>query len=371
MKKKVLFTATVDSHIKFFHLPYLEYFKQRGYEVHVMTNGRADIPFCDVKHTVPMEKFPLNLSNIKAYKAIKGIIAEEEFDYIHCHMPMAAALTRLAAKSSRKRGTKVIYTAHGFHFYEGGPRKNWMIYYPVEKWCARYTDCLITINQEDYTLTKKANFPAKRLEYVKGVGVNLDKFKPVSKQEQERLKIEMGYKADDFVVMYVAELNDNKNQQLTLHALKQLGERCPHMRLVLIGEGANDKAYKQLALQLGIAEKVDFLGVRQDVNQLLQMADLYVATSLREGLPLNVLEAMATGIPICATKNRGHLELIEDDVNGKLVDAARINELVKVMHDVYMGNCDTSKWIQNGLNRTKDYDLLEIKAVMQNIYKNL
>ena len=152
--KKVLFVAHVDSHIRHFHIPYLKYFKEKGYEVHVVTSNDENetFPYCDVKHVISIKRNPFKMDNIKAIKQLKKIINDEKFDLIHCHTPMGGVITRLAAKKVRKNGTKVFYTAHGFHFYKGAPKINWMIYYPIEKYLSKYTDVLITINHEDYEL---------------------------------------------------------------------------------------------------------------------------------------------------------------------------------------------------------------------------
>lgn len=145
--KKVLFTATVDSHILQFHIPYLKYFKEQGYEVHVATNGNEKIPFCDVKHKIHFERSPFKINNLKAIKQLRKIIEQEKFEIIHCHTPVGSVTTRIAAKKARRKyNTKVIYTAHGFHFFKGAPIINWVLFYPIEKWLSKYTDCLITIN---------------------------------------------------------------------------------------------------------------------------------------------------------------------------------------------------------------------------------
>ena len=171
--KKVLFVATVDSHIELFHLPYLKMFKEYGYEVHVATNTDNEIQYCDSKHKISVERNPLKFCNIKAIKQLTKIINEEHFDIIHCHTPMGSVVARIAARKARKTGTRVIYTAHGFHFYKGAPLKNWILFYPVEKCLAKYTDTLITINKEDYNCAKK-RFGRRCLDirYVPGVGVN-------------------------------------------------------------------------------------------------------------------------------------------------------------------------------------------------------
>ena len=148
--KKVLFTATVDSHILQFHLPFLKMFKENGYEVHVATNGDESIPFCDKKIKISFERSPFKINNLKAIGQLRKVINEEQYDIIHTHTPMGSVVTRLAAKQARKKNnTRVIYTAHGFHFFKGAPILNWLVFYPVEKWLAKYTDTLITINKED------------------------------------------------------------------------------------------------------------------------------------------------------------------------------------------------------------------------------
>lgn len=171
--KKVLFTATVDSHIELFHLPYLKLFKDKGYEVHVATNSDKKIPYCDKKIKIPFRRSPFKIDNIKAIKMLKKVIMEEKYDIIHTHTPMGSAVTRLAAKKARKKyHTRVIYTAHGFHFFKGSSIKNWLIYYSVEKWLSRYTDTLILINQEDYQLAKKKFKKCSDIQYVPGVGID-------------------------------------------------------------------------------------------------------------------------------------------------------------------------------------------------------
>ena len=179
--KKVLFVAkVVRSHIATFHLPYLKMFKEMGWETAVAAHNDYDdprdcvIPNCDTFFDVPFERFPLSPNNVTSYRQLKKIIDAGEYDIIHCHTPVSAMITRLAALSARKRGTKVIYTAHGFHFFKGAPLINWLLYFPVEWFLARYTDALITINKEDYARAQK--FAAKKVYYVPGVGIDTKKF---------------------------------------------------------------------------------------------------------------------------------------------------------------------------------------------------
>lgn len=368
MKKRVLFCATVDSHILNFHVPYLQYFKEKGYEVHVATGEQQPIPYCDKKHVISIKKSPVNLSNLRAYSQLKKIIIHENFQVIHCHTPMGGALARLAARSSRQYGTKVLYTAHGFHFYQGAPLINWLVYYPVEKWLARYTDCLITINTEDYNLAQNRKFNAKCIEMVNGVGVNLKKFKPSNFSEKQELKKIYGYSPESFILMYVAELNKNKNQSLLLKGVIELNQVIPHLKVVLIGTDYYNGKYQKLAAKLKLIDQVDFFGQREDVDQLLKIADAYVATSIREGLPVNVIEAMATGVPVCATKNRGHSEIIQDEISGSLIHTNDISTLVNRVLRLYKEKKVIGLMAKEGINAIKKYELETIKQTMDKIY---
>lgn len=330
--KKVLFVAHVDSHIRHFHIPYLKFFKEKGYEVHVATSNDENevFPYCDVKHTISFERSPLKLNNIKAIKQIKQLLRVENFDLIHCHTPMGGAVTRFAFNKSRSSGTIIMYTAHGFHFCKGAPIQNWLIYYPIEKYLSKRTDILVTINHEDYCLAKK-KFYAKRIEMIHGIGVDDKKFneEPLAEDTIKKYKSEFKISDNDFVIMYVAELNKNKNQLMLIEAMNEIIKSNGSCKLLLIGKGDLYDYYNDKINKLKLQENIKLLGYRSDVNQLLKLADLYVATSKREGLPVNLVEAALSGVPLLAKKNRGHNEIVNDGVNGFLFDTQ--NELMELI----------------------------------------
>jgi glycosyltransferase EpsD len=334
MNKRILFCATIDIHFKAFHLPYLKWFKDQGWEVHVAAAGEMDLPFVDKKYNIPIKRSPLSLMNIQAYKELKAIIDENKYSMIHCHTPMGGVLTRLAARDARKGGTKVLYTAHGFHFCKGAPFINWALYYPIEKFLSHYTDCLITINIEDYHRALSHRFKAGLIKHIHGVGVNTDIFYPVGQFHKFVLRAERGYNPEDFLMFYAAEFNKNKNQQFLIKALALIKDELPKTRLLLAGDGPLLEECKKLAINLGIEEKVHFLGFRDDIEALLKMSDIAVASSYREGLPVNVMEAMACGLPVIASDNRGHRELIRDEGNGwlvQLLDGEYMSEKIKLL----------------------------------------
>ncbi|UPM54175.1 glycosyltransferase family 4 protein [Gottfriedia acidiceleris] len=319
MKKKVLFCATVDYHFTAFHMPYIKWFKDNGWEVHIAAHGENNIYYVDKKFNLPIQRSPFNFKNVRALKDLKNIINENNYEIIHCHTPMGGILTRLAARKSRVRGTtKLIYTAHGFHFCKGAPILNWLLYYPIEKFMAPLSDCLITINKEDYELSNRS-FNVKKIVHIHGVGIDTEDFKPIDELNKKVARESFGYQPDDFLLFYAAEFNKNKNQQFLLNSLALIKDELSNVKLLLAGDGALLNECKQLANQLGISHMVYFLGFRKDIKDILPICDVAVGSSLREGLPVNIMEAMSCGLPIIAVDNRGHRELVTNNKNGWLV----------------------------------------------------
>lgn len=367
-RKKVLFTATVDSHILSFHIPFLKYFQENGYETHVATNGKKEIPYTDKKHTVSLERSPLKPQNLKAFKQLKAIIDNEKFDIIHTHTPMGAAVTRLAARKARKKyGTRVIYTAHGFHFFKGAPVLNWLVYYPIEMLLAYKTDDLITINQEDYKRAK-VKFKTK-VHYVPGVGVDPKKFDfKFTKTDKTKLRKELGLKDSDFVMIYPAELNKNKNQTMLIEVMESLVQNHPDIHLLLPGKDSLDGFHARLAKEKGLENNIHLLGFRKDIPQLLKISDLAVSASKREGLPVNIIEAMTVGLPVVATACRGATELVEDQANGIIVPLDDVRGMTDAI-ELYRNDENARTEVgRAGLEASRKYDLEVIVKQMNDIY---
>jgi len=356
-QKRVLFVATVDDHIRAFHIPYLKWFQEQGWETCVAANGGAErafgtplgggdgrdggngagrggdsgdrgaktIPYCDHKYEIGIQRSPFDRRNLVALKQLKRILSEKRFDVIHCHTPMGGVLGRLAARPHRRKGTKLFYTAHGFHFYKGASRKAWLTYYPIENWLSRYTDVLITINGEDYALAK-AKMHAGDVRLVHGIGYDESRYYPRSAAERTQLRGAYGYSEQDRLLVFVAEMNENKNQELLIRAMRALKDAAcarasdgSRVRLLLVGPDSLGGRCRRRAEELGVADDVDFLGHRDDADRIVAMCDIALSSSLREGLPVNVMEAMACGLPVIATDVRGNRDLVEDGVTGYLV----------------------------------------------------
>lgn len=326
-RKKVLFVATVvKTHMMQFHLPYLKMFQEMGWETAVASRNDYEdpadcrIPYCDHYFDIPFERMPWKPKNIQAYKMLKRIIDEGEYDIIHCHTPVGAMIARLAAMAARKKGTKVIYTAHGFHFFKGAPLLNWLLFYPAEWLLAPITDVLITINKEDFTRAG-TQLHAKRNEYVPGVGINTEKFITTVKQREEKRR-ELGFSETDFLILTVAEMTANKNHITVLNALAQLKDREEFSRIhyLICGRGEMWASLEQSAKELGISDHVHFLGYRTDAPALYGCSDLFAFMTYREGLPVALMEAMCSGMSIVCTRVRGNTDLIRDGENGQFVE---------------------------------------------------
>lgn len=321
---KVLLTATVQSHICQFHRPLAQVLHDHGCEVHVAARDNLaeknglKLDFVDKVYDIPFSREPGSLNNIQAHKQLKKILAQERYDVIHCNTPMGGIVTRLAAAGLRKSGTKVYYTAHGFHFYKGAPKKNWLVFYPIERLFARLTDKLITINREDHALAR-AKFPGE-IAYIHGVGVDETRYYPVSREEQLRLRQELGFDAEQKLILCVGELLPNKNQAMAIRMMDRLREEFPEALLLIAGNGPEKENLEQLIHGLGLHDRVRLLGYCTCLEKYQRIVDVMVACSHREGLPLNLVEAMLTENPVVATKNRGHCELVNHGQTGFLVE---------------------------------------------------
>ncbi len=369
--KRVLFVATVvKTHIMTFHIPFLKMFKEMGWETTVVAKNDYDdpsdcqIPYCDHYIDMPFVRQPLHYDNLLCYKKLKKIIDEGEYTIIHCHTPVGGVLGRLAARQARKKGTRVIYTAHGFHFYKGAPLKNWLFYYPVEKLCSHFTDVLITINKEDFEFAKK-KMRAKQLEYVPGVGIDVEKF---SQENSSDTDLRKTYKIseNEKIILSVGELNENKNQKVIVRSLTF--DDMEKVHYLIAGDGEKRLWLEEYATELGVNSRVHFLGYRRDIESLLKNVDAFVFPSYREGLPVSLMEAMASGIPMIASKVRGNVDLVEDGINGFLCDPDDAEDFAKKINLVLSDNQLAERFSEENKERIKNLDQKIVTEEIRKIY---
>lgn len=370
--KKVLLTATVQSHICQFHRPLVEVLHNHDCEVHVAAqNNLAEknglkLDFVDRVFEIPFARSPASPNNIRAYIELKKILAREHYDVIHCNTPMGGIVTRLAARKARRAGTKIFYTAHGFHFYKGAPKKNWIVFYPIERFFSHFTDKLITITAEDYALaSKRFSCPTARIH---GVGVDEDRYFPVDAEEKSRLREKMGFTPEQKILLCVGELLPNKNQKMAIRMMRRVSERYPDALLLLAGNGPEQEKLEREIAACGMEQNVRMIGYCTHLQDYQHIADLLVSCSHREGLPLNIVEAMLSGNPVVATENRGHRELIQDGNNGFLVprdDEAAMADKVLML----LGNDVLASEIRTAAQaKAQAYGFQNVKRELETIY---
>ncbi len=359
--KKVLYVATVLSHICQFHLPYLKNFKEQGYEVHVAAkNNLAEknglqLQYVDKVVEVPFQRSPFNLKNISAYKQIKRLLNEENYDIVVCNTPVGGIVTRLAAKKAHKKGTKVIYIAHGFHFYKGASKKNWLIYYPIEKHFAKKCDVLVTITEEDYRLATK-RFKTKVIR-MHGVGVDGKRHCVVSNEEKNAIRKQLNVPETDFVCLCTGELNKNKNQKSLIQLVPKLKEKIPNIKLWLAGNGPLCEELEKEIAKLQIQDSVKLLGYQPEIEKYVRACDVVLSASKREGLPFNIIEAMLTKRPVVASINRGHRELIIDGETGFMTNDQLT--FVESIEKLYKDKCLYEQMVEKAFDNAQNYTIVK------------
>ena len=314
--KKALLVTTVSGFVPQFEMGNVKILQDMGYEVHYAANFHTPSYGNDnkrldhtgiIQHQVDFVRSPYKVKeNWKAYKQLKRVMHEGKYDLVHCHTPMGGVLARLAAH--RTFTSPVIYTAHGFHFYQGAPKKNWLLYYPMEKFLSRYTFQQICINKEDYKIAK-TKFQAAYVNYIPGVGIDLNKIDSVNINIQDKKKV-LGLPENKKILLSVGELIKRKNHETVIKALALLNDSS--IVYVICGKGELEGYLKNLCKELKVDEQVYFLGYREDILEIYRIADAFVFPSWQEGLPFALLEAMASGLPVICSDIRGNRDLVKD-----------------------------------------------------------
>lgn len=375
----MLMLATTAAMIEQFNKNNILILKEMGYEVHVAGNWKEGNPISDERleqfkvwlaehhgkwFHIPATREPYDLkNNYVAYREVLGLIKEYEYEFIHCHTPIGSVIGRIAAHKTK---TPIIYTAHGFHFYDGAPLVNWLIYYPVEKLLSYWTDILILINQEDYNRAK-IKFHSRRTEYVAGVGVDVGKFSGQTVDREEKRK-ELGLDPNDCAFLSVGELIPRKNHLIVIQALSDM--RNAKVKYFICGKGPFEKKYHEMIEKYNLHGQVFLLGFRDDIVDICKAVDLFVFPSLQEGLPLALMEAMASGLPVICSDIRGNRDLI-DDVDW-LFDLNNIDNLCKKLeHFLRIGEDELRFVAMRNINKMEEYSKDKVRDKMRIIYNTL
>lgn len=315
MEKKVLFCASTLSHLANFHLPYLEDFHHWGYEVWTAAGGGKDrsIPFADHQADIPFHKKLFSPRNILAIFRLRRLIKEEHFTCVSTHTTLASAVVRAAVLLMPKRKRPKVYcVCHGYLFGEGDGLKKWLYLLP-EKICAPVTDVLMVMNREDEAIAKKHRLSGGKLVFLHGMGLDPSRFPSISPDEREKGRRELGFGSEEFLFIYAAEFSGRKNQKELLRAFGKAVKENSRLRLLLAGTGATLEECKALAEELKLGDHVRFLGYVEGMSRLYPLCDAAVSSSKIEGLPFNIMEAMASGLPVIASRVKGHTDLLGED----------------------------------------------------------
>lgn len=371
--KKILITSTELMMIQFL-VPHVKNLAENGFQVEIacsevggrMEEVRSALD-CTVKaiHTLRLDRSPVSPKNLLGYRDLKQLLKKNHYDIIWTNEPVMGVVTRLAANKYRKSGTKVVYMCHGFHFYKGASLPNWLVFYPVEKFMSRFCDTIVTINHEDEARAK--TFHAPNVAYIHGIGVNTDRLH--NRNEQSDIRAELSLRKEDFLVLSVGELNENKNQQVIIRALAQLND--PEIHYLLCGKGDKREYLESLAKELGIADRVHFLGYRKDVVDICAQADLFAHPARREGLGLAPLEAMYCGLPLVASDTRGIQDYTIPGKSGFLCHSADIDGFAKSIQQLkedpqFRQNCG----LYNA-ETVKAYCLEQVNGTVFELFKGL
>lgn len=369
--KRILITST-DMMMMQFLVPHVLHLRQTGYDVEVACSEVGN-RFADIENVLGKEKIfkvrlrrnPLSFKNLKGLSDLKEIINRGNYDLIWTNEPVMGVMTRIASKKARKRGTKVLYMAHGFHFYKGAPKLNWCIYYPIEKIMASLTDAVVTVNQEDYQRAKK--FKVKDVKYIHGIGINTERLKVT--EEKKDLRKELKVSEDAIILLSVGELNKNKNQETALRAFAKVSDESLHY--VLCGKGQKMDFLKKLACQLGVENRTHFLGYRKDVVDICFQSNIYIMPSMREGLPVASLEAMYCGLPLITSNIRGLVDIMENGVSGYMHSYKDVEGFSRSIERLKNNNVLCKTMGENNKEKVIPYCLNNAKTEILDIIKEM
>ena len=371
---KVLFISNITHKITSFATPGILAAQNAGLEFYHASNWQSakaeQIKEMEEEYgirikNVPISRNPFARTNLKAYKELVELIEGENIEYIHCNTPTGGILGRLAGKKCKVKN--VIYQAHGFHFFKGAPIRNWLLYYPVEKWLAHYTDAIITINQEDYQCAK-TKFKLRKngkVYYVPGVGMDLLQYN-ADDCDGNKIRAELGLKDGDVALISMGDLIERKNYDVAIRSVAEA--KNDKLHYFICGKGPKEDELKSLAEGLGVAQQVHFLGYRSDIKGLLAAADIFLFTTKQEGLPRSMMEAMSSGLPCIASKIRGNTDLLENTNGGYLCDVNDISAYAEKLNFLANDAGLRKKMGENNLHTIQKFGMEKVNDEVSKIY---
>lgn len=364
--KKILYITTVSGTINAFLVPHIKQLIKEGYKVDCackittpVTKELTDLGVEVIE--VPFSRSPLDIDNIKAFKELCIIQKTQLYDAVHVHTPIASLYGRLL--KLKFKDLKTIYTVHGFHFYKGAPKKNWIIYYPIEKIMSKLTDTIITMNEEDYNQALKFNI--KNTYKVNGVGIDLSHYNPKLYDKNE-IRKELNLKESDFVILMIAEINKNKNHIQMIKAIEILKEKGIAAKVICAGRGPLLENMKEEIRNRNLDKNIFMLGFRKDVPKLIAACDVGMLLSYREGLPRNIMELMAYSKPVIGTDIRGIRDLISKQYLVNVGDEYSLASKIEYMYSNVQEREAIKEYYKTAICK---YDIKNVKKELDDIYK--
>lgn len=367
--KKILYITTVSRTINAFLVPHIQMLRNQGHIVDCACSIDKPVDEALINNGVrvfdiPFSRNPLHPGNIKAFKKLVQIQKENNYDIVHVHTPVASVYGRLL--KIKFKNLKTIYTAHGFHFLKGGPKLNWVIYYPIERIMAKFTDIIITMNIEDFERAKTFNI--QNTYKVNGVGVDLDKYN-LDNFDRDDIRKSLNIKRDDFVILMIAEVNKNKNHKQVIDAIELLKNKgINNIKVLCAGDGVILDDVKKYIKDKNLQENIHMLGFRTDINELISATDIGILMSYREGLPRNIMELMACKKPVIGTDIRGIRDLVQDGVNGYLVKVGDIKGTADSIEKIYIDKNLLDNMSSNAYESIQIYSVDKVVNQLQVIY---
>ena len=356
--KKVLVAASTLSHIENFHIPYLKYFKDNGFEVHIIgkKNNKLKIPYVDKIIYIDFEKKMLSIKNVINILKISKLIRTEKYYLIYTHTVLASFLIRAGIIFSLTKIPVMINTVHGYLFDKNSSWLKKIIMISAEKLVSCVTDYILVMNSEDFDIAKKYNLYKKKLFLIKGMGFNSTLFNKPSYEDKLKLRLMHNIKKTDFILVYVAEFSKRKNHNFLVLALKELhNQGYTQIKLLLIGDGSLINSIKKYSKEIGIHKSIIFTGYKNNTYDYYALSDICVSSSRIEGLPFNIMESMSTGLPIVASNIKGHSDLVTQNFNGFLYKYNDIKEFCNYIKLLYNNKSLMENMSINSRNLSLNY----------------
>ncbi|WP_152597428.1 glycosyltransferase family 4 protein [Neobacillus niacini] len=356
-----------------FSLPCVEAALEQGYKIFMGVNRKTaenlecegyDIIFYDSSTFRSLLDIK---SNFTAFKNLLSLLKREQIDVIHCNTPIGGIMGRLCGKLAKV--PKVIYTAHGFHFYNGAPLINRTFFKWAEMIMARFTDAIITMNQEDFEAAQKFNLrKGGRVYYIPGVGIDTEQYQ-LESLDKRKIREAIGLRGDDIAIISTGDLIKRKNFNTAITAIAKANN--PKLHFLICGKGPELDSLTALAKELGVDNQIHFLGFRSDIKELLHISDLFLFPSIQEGLPRSLMEAMASGLPCIVSNVRGNVDLIEHGNGGMLINPFDANGYAKAINELIANENLRFEMSSNNLEAIKKFDVEIVKKEMNEIYKHI